>query len=219
MNMLKNYIKTAIRALRRQRGFAVINLAGLALGMACSLLILLWVQDERGVDAFHSKGDRLYYVYERNYMGGKLQTWYWTQGPLAEELKKEIPEVEAATPMSWSNTNNFSVDKKVLKEDGFAASAEYFTLFSYPLIEGSAKEALSTPDALAISRKMAVAFFGSPGAAIGKAIRYENRRNFTVKAVFEDPSRAVSNTANYIMSWSGYQEDNGWAKEWESVDP
>jgi putative ABC transport system permease protein len=217
--MLKNYIKTALRNLRRQRGFAVINLAGLALGMACSLLILLWVQDERGVDAFHSKGDRLFYVYERNYMGGKLQTWYWTQGPLAEELKKEIPEVEAATPMSWSNRNNFSVDKKVLKEDGFAASADYFTMFSYPLIAGNAKDALSTPDAVAISRKMAVAFFGSPAAAMGKAIRYENRRDLKIRAVFEDASGAVSSPANYIMSWSGYLEENGWAKEWPSVDP
>ena len=139
--MLKNYIKTAIRNLRSQPGFAVINLAGLALGMACSLLILLWVQDEKGVDAFHRNRDRLYYVYERNYMGGKLQTWYWTQGPLAEELKKEIPEVEAATPMSWSNINNFAVDRKVLKEDGFAAGADYFTMFSYPLVEGNAKDA------------------------------------------------------------------------------
>jgi len=93
--MLKNYIKTAIRNPRSQPGFAVINLAGLALG----------------------------------------------QGPLAEELKKEIPEVEAATPMSWSNINNFAVDRKVLKEDGFAAGADYFTMFSYPLVEGNAKDA------------------------------------------------------------------------------
>jgi len=217
--MLKNYIKTAIRNLRSQPGFAVINLAGLALGMACSLLILLWVQDEKGVDAFHRNRDRLYYVYERNYMGGKLQTWYWTQGPLAEELKKEIPEVEAATPMSWSNTNNFAVDRKVLKEDGFAAGADYFTMFSYPLVEGNAKDALGTPDALAISRKMAVAFFGSPAAAMGKAIRYENRKNFNVKEVFEELTSAVSSPANYIMSWSGYLEDNGWAKDWGAVDP
>ena len=101
--MLQNYFKTALRSLWKQKGFSSINLIGLALGMACSLLILLWVQDERGVDAFHRHGDQLYYVYEKNYMGGKLQTWYWTQGPLAEELKKEIPEVEAATPMSWSD--------------------------------------------------------------------------------------------------------------------
>jgi len=217
--MLKNYIKTAIRNLRKQPGFTFINLAGLALGIACSLLILLWVQDERGVDAFHAKGRRLYYVYERNYMGGKLQTWYWTQGPLAEELKKEIPEVEAATPMSWSNTNNFSVGGKILKEDGFAAGADYFSMFSYPLVEGNAMDALSSPDALAISRKMAIAFFGSPAAAIGKAIKYENRRNFTVKAVFEDLTSAVSSPANYIMSWSGYVKDNEWAKRWGAVDP
>ncbi len=218
--MIKNYLKTAIRYLWRQRGFSAINLVGLALGMACSLLILLWVQDERGVDAFHKNGDRLYYVYERNYMGGKLQTWYWTQGPLAEEIKKEIPEVQAATSMSWPNTSNFSVGNKVLKEDGFAAGADYFTMFSYPLLEGSAKDALNSPDGLTISRKMAVAFFGSPAAAIGKTIRYENKKDFMIKAVYEDFGAAVSNKGEFIMPWSGYLEDgNRWAEEWASTDP
>lgn len=218
--MIKNYFLVAWRNLVRNRTFSTINILGLALGLACSLSILLWVQDERSVDAFHRKGDRLYYVYERNYMGGKLQTWYWTQGPLAEELKKEIPEVQAATPMSWSNVNTFAVGNKILKEDGFAAGADYFTMFSYPLLEGSAKDALNSPDGLAISRKMAVAFFGSPAAAIGKAIRYENEKEFMVKAVFEDLSPQVSVQANYIMSWSGYAEDgNGWVKDWGAVDP
>jgi putative ABC transport system permease protein len=218
--MLKNYFKTALRSLWKQRGFSSINLIGLALGMACSLLILLWVQDERSVDAFHRHNDQLYYVYEKNYMGGKLQTWYWTQGPLAEELKKEIPEVEAATPMSWSNVNSFAVGTKILKEDGFAAGADYFSMFSYLLLQGSVKDALNSPDGLAISRKMAVAFFGSPEAAIGKAIRYENKKDFKVKAVFEDLSPQVSVKANFIMSWTGYQEDdNGWVKDWGAVDP
>ena len=218
--MIKNYFLVAWRNLIRNRAFSAINILGLALGLACSLSILLWVQDERSVDAFHRNGDRLYYVYERNYMGGKLQTWYWTQGPLAEELKKEIPEVEAATPMSWSNVNTFANGNKLLKEDGFAAGADYFTMFSYLLLEGNAKDALSSPDGLAISRKMAVAFFGSPSAAIGKAIRYENKKDFIVKAVFEDLPPQVSVRANYIMSWSGYLEDgNGWAKDWGAVDP
>jgi putative ABC transport system permease protein len=218
--MLQNYFKTALRSLWKQRGFSSINLIGLALGMACSLLILLWVQDERSVDAFRRHGDQLYYVYEKNYMGGKLQTWYWTQGPLAEELKKEIPEVEAATPMSWSSVNSFAVGTKILKEDGFAAGADYFSMFSYPLLEGTAEDALNSPDGMAISRKMAVAFFGSPSAAIGKAIRYENKKDFMVKAVYEDLSPQVSVKANFIMSWLGYlEDDNGWAKDWGSVDP
>ncbi len=205
--MLKNYFKTALRSLWKQKGFSSINLIGLALGMACSLLILLWVQDERSVDAFHKHSDQLYYVYEKNYMGGKLQTWYWTQGPLAEELKKEIPEVEASTPMSGSNVNSFAVGTKMLKEDGFAAGADYFSMFSYPLLEGSVKDALNSPDGLAISRKMAVAFFGSPAAAIGKAIRYENKKDFKVKAVFEDLSPQVSVSRPTISCpWLGLPE-------------
>lgn len=69
--MIKNYIRIAFRNLWKQKGFSVINIAGLALGLCCSLLILLWVQDERAVDAFHKNGDNLYYVYERNYLGEK----------------------------------------------------------------------------------------------------------------------------------------------------
>jgi putative ABC transport system permease protein len=217
--MLKNYIKIAFRNLWKHKGFSSINIVGLAMGMACSLLILLWVQDERGVDAFHKNGKDLYYVYERNKLGGKIESWYWTQGPLAEELKKEIPEIKAATPIEWSNTNTFSVNNnKILKEDGISAGPDFFSMFSYPLLEGQANDALSSPTGISISRKMANDFFGSPAAAIGKTIRYENKKDFKVSAVFEDfPSRAADRY-NYIMSWSAYIEDNGWAKDWESVD-
>ncbi len=216
--MIRNYLKIAFRNLWKQKGFSAINIAGLALGMTCSLLILLWVQDERGVDAFHQNGKDLYYVYERNTLGGKIESWYWTQGPLAEELKKEIPEIIAATPVEWSNTNTFSAGNKILKEDGISAGPDFFSMFSYPLLEGHANDALSSPTGISISRKMANDFFGSPSAAIGKTIRYENKKDFKVSAVFEDfPSRAADRY-NYILSWSAYLEDNGWAKDWESVD-
>src|SRR5579862_4449151 len=212
--MLKNYIKIAFRNLWKQKGFSAINIAGLALGLACSLLILLWVRDERGVDAFHENGKNLYYVYERNTLGGKIESWYWTQGPLAEELKKEIPEIKAATQIEWPNNNTFSVNNKILKEVGISAGPDFFSMFSYPLLEGRAINALNTPTDISISRKMAVDFFGSPAAAIGKTIRYENRKDFTVKAVFENPSAQVSEKFNYIISWSAYLEDESWAKGW-----
>ncbi len=216
--MIKNYIKIAFRNLWKQKGFTAINIAGLALGMACSLLILLWVQDEKGVDAFHQNGKDLYYVYERNNLGGKIESWYWTQGPLAEELKKEIPEIKAATPIEWPNNNTFSVNNKILKEVGISAGPDFFSMFSYPLLEGRATDALNSPTDISISRKMAVDFFGSPAAAIGKTIRYENRKDFKVSAVFEDfPSRAADRY-NYIMSWSAFVEDNGWTKDFVSVD-
>lgn len=217
--MFKNYFKVAFRNLWKNKGFSGINIIGLALGLACSLLILLWVQDERSVDAFHKNGARLFYVYERNFMNNKIETWIWTQGPLAEELKKNIPEIEAATPMSWPGNNNFSVGNKKVKENGYAANGSFFNMFSYPLIAGTAADALCDPGSIAISRKMATELYGSPVAAIGKPLRYENQRDFTVKAVFEDLPSNVSSPFNYIMSWSGYLKDNDWATFWGAVDP
>ncbi|MBS1604231.1 MAG: ABC transporter permease [Bacteroidetes bacterium] len=218
--MLRNYLSICLRNLWKHKSFSAINLVGLALGISCTLFIFLWVKDEKSIDAFHSNSNRLYYVYERNYMGGKLQSWYWTQGPLSEELKKEFPEIEQATAISWSSTSTFSVGEKALKESGYSAGAEFFTMFSHPLLEGSAKQALNTPKSLAISRKMAVDFFGSPSAAIGKTIRYENRKDFTISAVFEDMGDKVSDKASFIMSWMAYTEDgNEWTKNWQAVDP
>jgi putative ABC transport system permease protein len=217
--MIRNFVLVAVRNLRKNKGFSFINITGLALGLTCSLLIFLWVQDERGVDAFHKNGKNLYYIYERNKLGGKIESWYWTQGPLAEELKKEVPEIKAATAFSWPSVNTFSVGDKVLKQDGYSAGADFFTMFSYPLLEGHATDALNSPTSISISRKMANDFFGSPSAAIGKTIRFENRKDFTVKAVFEDLPSRTSITCNYVISWTGYLEDNAWAKEWAGVDP
>jgi putative ABC transport system permease protein len=218
--MLKNYLLTALRNLRKQKGFTVINLTGLGLGMACSLLILLWVQDERAVDGFHAKGDRLFYVYERNNMGGKIQSWYWTQGPLAAELKKDFPEVEASTMISSSNTVVFTVGDKKIKEDGFAAQPDFFSMFSYPVVEGNGGNALSAPDGIAISRKMANQFFGSAHAAIGKTVRYNDKRDLMVRAVYEDFGPRVAYQGEFVQPWEGFVADgNEWAKGFAAVDP
>jgi predicted permease len=218
--MLKNYFLTALRNLWKQKGFTTINLTGLALGMACSLLILLWVQDERSVDNFHVNGNRLFYVYERNHMGSRIQSWYWTQGPLAEELKKEIPEVEASTVISSTNTVVFTVGDKKIKEEGFAAQPDFFSMFSYPVLEGNGVNALRAPDGIAISRQMAVRLFGSPRAAINKAVRYNDKKEFMVRAVYEDFGPRVAYQGAFVMSWKGYIEDgNDWGNGYAAVDP
>src|SRR6186713_1743958 len=95
--MFKNYFKTAWRNLLRNRAFSAINICGLALGLACSLLIMLWVQDERSVDSFHANGKQLYQVLERRFYEGKVDADYSTQGLLADELKKVIPEIQYAS--------------------------------------------------------------------------------------------------------------------------
>ena len=91
--MIKNYLLVALRNLRRNKVFSFINIVGLALGMACSLLILLWIQDERDMDAFHANKTRLYNIYERQFYDGRVEAGYFTPGMLGIEMKRKIPEI------------------------------------------------------------------------------------------------------------------------------
>src|SRR4051812_6244591 len=101
--MFKDYFKIAWRNLVRNKAFSVINISGLALGITCSLLITLWVQDEHGMDGFHKNSAQLFQVYERNYYDGKVDAGYPTQGLLADELKRIIPEVKYSSGMDYAS--------------------------------------------------------------------------------------------------------------------
>jgi len=221
--MLQNYFKIAWRNLIRNKAFSIINMSGLALGMACSMLIMLWVQDERNTDAFHANGKRLYQVYERNYFDGKVEAGYSTQGLLAEELKRVIPEIAYASglePAAPSGTlNNFEAGEKINKMSGAYAGADFFTMFSYPLLQGKAATALTTSEAVAISRQMASVFFGSPEKAIGQTIRFENKDELVVTAVYEDMPANSSMRADFLRSWVAFVKENKWANHWGNTDP
>ncbi|MFD2933671.1 ABC transporter permease [Spirosoma flavum] len=217
--MIRNYTKIAFRNLVKNKTFSVVNMLGLALGMACSLLIMLWVQDERSVDAFHANKQQLYRIYMREYFSGKVQGVIWTPGPLAAELKKSIPEIQLSTAFSWASSQTFSVGNKVNKQQTNTAGADFFKMFSYKLLQGTAEAALKDRNSLAISRSMAEVFFGSPEAAIGKPIRFDNRKDLLVTAVFENVPKSSTLTFDCLQNWDGYLEDNPWAKGWESTDP
>jgi predicted permease len=217
--MLKNYFKTAWRSLIASKPFSLINISGLALGIASSLLIFLWVNDEISVDKFHAHGDRLFLMYENESIDGKTFSGYWTPGLLAQELKKKIPDVQYATDMYSHEGTNFEAGDKRLKEDGMDADSDFFKMFSYPLLQGDPATALNTPATIAISDKMASSFFGSPHDAMGKTIRWENSRNFTVTAVFAKPPAKSSAQFDYVINWSAELDANPWLKEWDNNSP
>jgi predicted permease len=217
--MIKNYLKIAWRNLIKNKAHTFINIAGLSVGLACSLLILLWVQNELSIDAYHKNGDRLYSVYERQYYDNKVHGQYGTPGVLADELKKQIPEIEAASNLIYGDEYTFQVGDKILKMNGADAGDDFFKMLSVPLLQGNAQTALNSPVSLAISRKMAVAFFGSPQAAIGKTIRYENKKNFKVTGVFEDLPKTSSQKYDFVINWYSFLEENGWAKDWGNNGP
>ncbi|HTD98252.1 MAG TPA: ABC transporter permease [Mucilaginibacter sp.] len=217
--MIKNYLKIAWRNLFRNKFFSAINILGLALGLACSLLIILWVENELSVDAFHANGSRLYMVYERQYYDHKAVGQYATPGVLADQMKKDIPEIEYSTNIGFDNQNTFKVGNKILKLSGSAADADFFKMFSFPLLQGNAQTALNTASGIAISRKMAENFFGSPEAAINKTIRYENKENFIISAVFENVPENASVKFDYLINWYQFLKENSWAKQWGNNGP
>src|SRR5215216_6480069 len=102
--MFKNYFKTAWRNLAHGKSFSIINISGLAVGMAGAILILLWLQNEISFDKFHENKDRLYEVYGLTTMEGKLSTINQTEQPLAPALKQNFPEVEATTRLAGVNS-------------------------------------------------------------------------------------------------------------------
>ena len=217
--MIRNYFKTAWRNLYKNKTFSLINILGLSLGMACSLLIILWVRDERGIDAFHKNDKELYSIFERQYHDGRIDAGHYTPGLLAEELKTVFPEVKYSTGMAWGELNTFEANNKIIKETGDYGSPDFFSVFSYTLLEGNAETALKSPLDIAISRKMAEDFFRSPEAAIGQSIRYQNKKDLKITAVFENIPDNSSVKFDYMLNWEIFLENNTWAKDWGNNGP
>ncbi len=217
--MFKNYFKTAFRNLWKNKAFSLINILGLALGMACSLLIMLWVYDEYSVDAFHKKGNQLFSVFERQNHDGQISAAHQSPGVMADEMRRVLPEVQYATNYAWNELNTFEANNKIIKENGNYAGQDFFKMFTYPVLEGKAINALQSPLDIAVSKKMAEDFFGSPEKAIGKTIRYQNRKDLKISAVFDNVPKNSSAQFDYIINWQTFLEGNDWAKDWTNNGP
>ncbi len=211
--MIKNFLAVALRGLTRNKSFSIINIGGLALGMTCSLLIFLWVNDEKSVNDFNANRN-IFSVYLRTFSEGKVDAGPWGPGVLAAELKQQVPEIKYATGLWRHPETLFAVDDKKLHMRGCAADSDFFKLFNYTLLQGTATNALKDPDAVAISRKMAEAFFGSPERAIGSSIRMDNRKDFKVTAVFENVPDNASEQFDFVSNWTDLLESVTWLKSW-----
>ncbi|MGA0559799.1 ABC transporter permease [Larkinella sp. VNQ87] len=217
--MIRNYFKVAFRTLWRNKTFSAINILGLALGLACSLLIFLWVRDEVSVNKGHANGPQLYALRERQIYDGKRVAGGSTPGLIALEMPKRFPEIVRAAGFSWQETLTFSVNDKINKESGCWAGADWFRMFSIPLLAGSAETALKAPNGIAISRKVAELYFGTPQTALGKAIRVDAREDYMVTAVFENLPANEPNQYDFLLSWDDFLKRNSWAKDWGNNGP
>ncbi len=184
--MIKNYLVTALRIIKRQRFYAIINVMGLAIGMACFILIILWVKDELSYDRFHKDHHNLYRVLSVfEYPNGN---WYSVNNPLplAKELKEKYPEIKNYVRIDQYNTTTVGYKDKLFHENRFTyADPGLFTMFSFPFIDGDTSGWYNDPFSVVLSETMARKYFGddNPG---GKVLRIDGEDDFIVRGVFRD---------------------------------
>jgi putative ABC transport system permease protein len=183
--MLRNYLKIAYRNLTRYKAFTVINILGLAIGMACTILILLWVQDELSFDKFNKNANTIYRVVEiQHYAGGTIFPVAVTPDPLAKSLKDNYPEIENASRFNYGREILRYNDKIFSEIIGFA-DPSFLKIFTYPLVNGNANDVLSDLHSIVLTEKSAQKYFGSEDP-IGKTIMMDDSLSLKVTGVLKD---------------------------------
>jgi predicted permease len=181
--MILNYIKVTLRNILKHKGYAFINIVGLAIGMACCLLIAIWVLDELSYDKFHENASTLYRVEENQHYSGRVYHVNVTPYPLGPALKEEIPEIKEATRVVWAGGMLLRYNENAFFEsDARAVDPSFLHMFTFPLLRGDKDTALDSPHSLIISQEIAEKYFGDEDA-LGKSVSVNNKHDFTVTGV------------------------------------
>ena len=184
--MLRHILTVAIRNFSRHRSSFLINLIGLSTGLACAMLIFLWIYDEYQVDAFFENEDRLFQVMEHQQYADEIMSTLSTPGLLAESLAEEIPEIAYGATMFWGTTYTLTVGDLNLRKEGRYVGPDFLQIFSFPLLEGKRKDVLKELNGIVLSRSTADALFGSYQEAMGKTLELDHEDPFLVTGIFED---------------------------------
>jgi putative ABC transport system permease protein len=213
--MLKNYLVVAVRNFLRQRLFSFINVAGLAAGLACSLFIFLWVSDELKKDRFHANIDQIYHIVYNIYNPEGTITWTNTPGPLADEIKNNIPEIEYVAPIADDGPRLIQVDDKSFLPDGYFTYPEFFKIFSYKIIEGDAGNPLADPNSIVLTKSLAQKLFGNE-PAVGKPVKLRVDYDLKVSAVMEDVPNESSLQFEFIAHFDVHKKNR--PQSWSNSD-
>ncbi|MDM8160511.1 ABC transporter permease [Labilibaculum sp. K2S] len=214
--MFFNNLKIAYRNLIRNKGYSFINISGLAIGMACTILLLLWVNHELNFNNFHKDVDRIYQV--ANY-----QTWNGTKNampnlptPLIDAIKEKYPEIEYATHYNaWGENLLVEYKGKKQYENIKSADPDFFKIFNFPLIYGNMETCLNDINSLIISEKAAKRIFGEKNP-IGKIVNVDNRQPLVVTAVTENIPSNSSIKFDFLIPFEMMRKQNPYSENWSS---
>ncbi|WP_430965354.1 ABC transporter permease [Spongiimicrobium sp. 2-473A-2-J] len=212
--MFKTHLKIAWRNLKKNPLFSLINILGLSTGLASAFLIFFWVSDEVKVDSFHVNDPNLYQVMMKSEENGISRVLDGTQGPLAEAMEKDLPEVEHAITVmdleKFGQGITFRNDGNNFKTGGLFASKSFFNAFTFPLIRGTASQVLADKDAIVISESFAVKLFGSVEGAMNSQMVYTmfgKEQHAKVTGVFKDTPNNSTMKFSFVATKKKFLED------------
>jgi putative ABC transport system permease protein len=208
--MIKNYIKIAWRNIVRNKTFSAINIVGLSIGIAACILILQYVAFELSFDDFHKNKNQIYRVRQDRYNEGKLST-QWAAGTFAvgNSFKDAFSEVQDYVKLIRYRPTMMEYGERSLKvEKVYMAGSSFFNIFSYPLLSGDAKTALTEPNTLVLSESVAKKFFGSENP-VGKTILRNKKSAYKVTGVFKDMPANTHLKADILISYATFLSEAG----------
>jgi putative ABC transport system permease protein len=212
--MFKNYIKTAVRSLYKNKGFTAINILGLALGLATCLLIVFYVVDELSYDRYNTKADSIYRVNEDLKLGENNLQYAVAMAPLAKTLKAEYPYVEDATRIKSAGTTHVKKGNGNIVENkvGFV-DANIFNVFTLPMISGDPKTVLLEPNTVVITESTAKKYFNTTNA-VDKTIVFNDKENFKVTGVIKDLPKQSHFNFDFFVSLESFPDShsNAWLR-------
>ncbi len=213
--MFKNYLKIAWRNLLKNKGYSALNIFGLAIGITCAGLILLWVEDEINFDSVFPKQDVVYFLPTNQQYEGEWRTFYSTPMLLARDLKQEIPEIVRAVATSSQNLL-FTEGENSINRQGRYANADFFEIFSLQFLEGDSETAFDRPDAIVLTRKTASDLFGENTQVLNKVLRVNDKENYVITGVIKDLPKNITFGFEWLAPFERYSAGVAWMQEYGS---
>ena len=212
-----NYIKTALRVIRRQKAFSLINISGLAIGLAVCMLIVLWVADEWSFDRFHANAGRIYRVYRDESAAQAGSTSALTPPPMAAALKADFPDIIRATRFGYWRKPLVSFGEKKFNEENYRhADPDFFAMFTFPLLKGNPETVFADPYSVVLTESTAAKYFGKEDP-MGKTLTVNNTYDVVVTGIMEDiPSNSsirfelLSPFALLLKEFIGEDNNDNW---------
>jgi putative ABC transport system permease protein len=209
--MFSNYVKTAWRNLLRSKGFSVINILGLATGLAVAMLIGLWVWNQYSYDRFLPNYQQVYQAHFRFNKNGEIREMTATSLPLATVLKKDIPEIQDAIHTDWMSAHGLMVRDKKFYIKGGMVDEDFFKVFPYTMLQGNTASALKDIYSIVLTRSTAISLFGNQDP-LGKIVRIDNIHDLKVTGVVEDPPSNATMQFQYLVPFSYNVATQPWVK-------